>query len=176
MNVMFNMQWKNCSPDYWMEFSNRFKKVRSEFMREGGIGLVNEFEAMGYGEIFDQLGMENHSNDPQILSHIEEIQEKTLVYDLIDAGDNPEDYHLWFMHFTFENETPDQWIKTWLSDAQRPPRNEKFAIIDDNNVMVFFEADVTKTQMEAHVNRPEVAAHIAKVNERSRGWAARLRE
>jgi 3-hydroxy-3-methylglutaryl CoA synthase len=71
-----------------------------------------------------------------------------------------------------ENESPEEWIAVWKNDTKRATKNEKFAIVDSNNVLVLSEGAVTNEQFAAHVARPDVKAHIERTRETGKLWGA----
>ena len=173
MLTMFNQKWKNCSGEYWLDFFKKHKADREKFARNEVVGLVYDKEAICYAEI-DWDKARKHLADPDIDAHIQNIGETTQAYELRAIEDCPDGHSLWFGHFTFENETPQEWIAHWQNDKKRLTKNEKFAIVDNNNVLVIAEGGGNSEQAEAHRQREDVRSHIERTNETSQIWGATL--
>lgn len=171
MLTMFNQTWTNCSGQYWMDFFDKHKSVRAKFAKNEVAALVSENEAMCYSDVDWEEGSK-HLGDPAIDKHIKDIGETTSAYELVDQSECPDGHALWFGHFTFENESPEEWIAVWKNDTKRATTNEKFAIVDSNNVLVLAECAVTNEQFAAHVARPDVKAHIERTRETGKLWGA----
>ena len=171
MKYLIHQKFNNCSLSTWKAMFDSKASVRATFVKGEVNGIVGENEVMTYSEVVDFEAAKAHANEPEIKSHIETIGETTDLYELYEINSN-ETGGLFFAHFTFENESPEEWISTWKNDSKKLTTNEKYAIVDDNNVLALFESHATERDIENHLNRPEVRDHIDKVNEQFKAWTA----
>ena len=171
MRYLLHQKFKFCSLSEWQAVYNSKASVRAEFSTGEVHGVVNENEVMTYFELTNIDAASAHTNEAEITAHIERIGETTEMYELHEVSSDSAG-NVWFGHFTFENESPEEWIATWKNDPHRLSTNETFAIVDANNVLVLMESHASLEDHEKHVNRPEVKAHIDKVKEKSVAWLA----
>lgn len=171
MRIIAHSKFSNGSMSDWIDFYHSQSSRRSSFASDETLGIVNEKEAIFSWKVTDKTQLMAHGADPDIQAHVERMDETVTVYEAreIQDSDGPGQY---FGIWTFENETPQEWINVWSGDDQRLSRNEVFAIVDDNTVAVLMEAIGTPEQHAAHLERPEVKEHIARINEKAQIWKA----
>lgn len=169
MIVVAHCNFSNGSMDEWISFYNSQAEKRSKFTSNETLGIVSDSETIFTWTVGSQDQLAEHGADPEVAANIARMNEQADVYEAreIQDSDGPGQY---FGVWTFENETPQQWIDVWRADEKRLSRNEVFAIVNDNSVAVLLEAFGTPADHAQHLERPEVKEHIERINEKAQIW------
>lgn len=175
MRIVAHCKFSNGTMDEWVEFYNSQAVKRSNFVTQEALGVAGKSETLFSWEIGSRDELLEHGSDPEVAAHVARMEETGEVYEAREIRDTDGPGH-YFGIWTFENETAQEWINTWLSDDKRLSRNEVFGIVDDNTVMALIEAVGTPEQHEQHLQRPEVKEHIERTNEQAQIWKAERME
>ena len=153
----------------WRKHVDSKRSVRDQFTDGGCMAFTSNNQIIGYTDVHNWDGLLAHLQEPAEREHQKKYREIAKVYRLHEDLPETDDFKA-FGHFTFSNLSATEWIEVWMRDEKRLSSNELFAVVDEQNVIAFFDIRGGTKAIAKHVARPEIKTHIEQCQETVKAW------